>query len=115
MYLKNKPIIFYFFLSIYGCFSVQKLITNEDIIAEGLPIYERECLACHMSDGRGVPGMTPGLCNSRWLAGPQESLIAYSLTGGFGPRGQMARFDFLSDDEIAKFIRFLIENSIEPD
>ena len=106
MYLKNKPIIFCFFLSIYGCFSVQKLITNEDIVAEGLPIYERECLACHMSDGRGVPGMTPGLFNSPWLAGPQESLIAYILTGGFGPRVQMARFDFLSDDEIAKVLTY---------
>ena len=106
MRLTNKLLPLFLFVTIYGCFSAQKLVTNEDIIAEGLPIYERECLACHMRDGRGVPGMTPGLFNSSWLAGPKESLIAYILTGGFGPQVQMARFDFLSDDEIAKVLTY---------
>tara|TARA_X000001036_G_C20199666_1_gene610975 strand:+ start:194 stop:592 length:399 start_codon:yes stop_codon:yes gene_type:complete len=104
--LKNIFLVFFILLVITGCLSAQKPLTNDHIVAEGQLIYERECLACHMRDGRGVPGMIPGLLESVWLQGPNDSLIGYILTGGFGPQVQMARFDFLSNEEIAKVLTY---------
>jgi mono/diheme cytochrome c family protein len=73
----------------------------------GRAVYERECLACHMADGRGVPGMTPGLIGSPWLAGPVDALIGFVLTGGYGPDVLMARFDYLGDAEMAVLLTYV--------
>ncbi len=72
----------------------------------GLAVYQRECLACHMEDGRGVPGIHPGLVESPWIKGSDENLIGYLLTGGFSPAVLMARFDFLTDAEVADVLSY---------
>ena len=74
---------------------------------DGRAIYERDCLACHMSSGRGVPGMTPTLIASPWINGSEDALIGYMLTGGFGAEILMGRFDFLSDAEMAAVLNFV--------
>jgi mono/diheme cytochrome c family protein len=73
----------------------------------GEEIYTRDCLACHMADGRGVPGMTPSLRGSAWVAGSPDALAGFVLTGGFGPEILMARFDYLSDAELAALLTFI--------
>jgi mono/diheme cytochrome c family protein len=74
---------------------------------DGKAIYTRDCLACHMADGRGVPGMNPPLTGSAWVAGPADSLAGFVLTGGFGPEILMARFDYLSDAELAALLTYI--------
>jgi len=74
---------------------------------DGAAIYARDCLACHMADGRGVPGMNPPLTTSAWVSGPADSLAGFVLTGGFGPQILMARFDYLSDAELAALLTYI--------
>jgi mono/diheme cytochrome c family protein len=74
---------------------------------DGREIYSRDCLACHMSDGRGVPGMNPALVGSPWVGGPADALAGFVLTGGYGPDVLMARFDYLSDEELAALLTYI--------
>lgn len=74
---------------------------------DGRLIYERDCLACHMSSGGGVPGMIPTLIGSPWVTGSEDALIGFVLTGGFGPEVLMARFDFLTDHEMAAVLTYV--------
>ena len=74
---------------------------------DGREIYERDCLACHMSSGRGAPGMTPTLIASPWIMGSEDALIGYMLTGGFGSEILMARFDYLDDAEMAAVLSYI--------
>ena len=60
-----------------------------------------------MSSGRGVPGMTPTLIASPWITGAADALIGYVLTGGFGPEILMARFDYLTDAEMAAVLNYI--------
>ena len=62
-----------------------------------------------MADGRGVPGMTPGLRDSPWVLGSSDALVGYVLTGGFGPVVLMASFDFLTDSEMAAVLTYCRE------
>jgi mono/diheme cytochrome c family protein len=75
--------------------------------ASGRAVYERECLACHMADGRGVPGMAPALLQSPWVSGDADALIGFVLTGGFGPEVLMAPFDYLPDEQMAALLTYL--------
>lgn len=79
----------------------------EPVVAEGEQIYARDCLACHMADGRGVPGMNPALVSSAWVAGSPDALAGFILTGGYGPDVLMARFDYLSDAELAALMSYI--------
>ncbi len=62
-----------------------------------------------MADGRGVPGMNPGLLGSPWVLGSSDALVGYVLTGGFSPEILMARFDFLTDTEMAAVLTYCRE------
>ncbi len=62
-----------------------------------------------MADGRGVPGMNPGLLGSPWVLGSSDALVGYVLTGGFSPDGLMGRFDFLTDTEMAAVLTYCRE------
>ena len=62
-----------------------------------------------MADGRGVPGMNPGLLGSPWVLGSSDALVGYVLTGGFSPEVLMARFDFLTDTEMAAVLTYCRE------
>ncbi len=59
-----------------------------------------------MTGGRGVPGMSPGLVGSPWVLGSGDALVGYVLTGGFSPDVLMARFDFLSDTDLAAVLTY---------
>jgi mono/diheme cytochrome c family protein len=74
---------------------------------DGGQVYARECLACHMADGRGVPGMNPALVGSPWVAGNPEALAGFVLTGGYGPDVLMARFDYLTNAELAALLTYV--------
>lgn len=47
----------------------------------GKKVYDSVCLACHMADGSGVPGMHPPLIETDWVNGDKERLIKITLEG----------------------------------
>ena len=98
-----------------GCGGAVSLAPTAAGPIDGREIYERDCLACHMSSGRGVPGMTPTLIASPWVTGGTDALIGYVLTGGFGPEILMARFDYLTDAEMATVLNYIRREYGGPD
>jgi len=90
-----------------SCMAAGCALAQTTVAIDGQEIYTRDCLACHMADGRGVPGMTPALRGSAWVAGGPDALAGFVLTGGFGPEILMARFDYLSDQELAALLTFI--------
>ena len=50
----------------------------------GRQVYNSVCLACHMTDGSGVPGMHPPLIESEWVMGDTDRLIKLVLKGMSG-------------------------------
>ena len=82
-------------------------VAQERSSPDGRGLYERECLACHMRDGRGVPGMNPPLIGSPWVTGSPEVLAGFVLSGGFGPDVLMAPFDYLDDAELAALLSYV--------
>lgn len=47
----------------------------------GKKVYDSVCLACHMADGSGVPGMHPPLIETDFVNGDKEELIKITLEG----------------------------------
>lgn len=94
-------------LTLVACSGSSGMLQAAADPVDGREIYERDCLACHMSSGRGVPGMTPTLVASAWIAGSEDALIGYMLTGGFGSQVLMGRFDFLDDAEMAAVLSYI--------
>jgi mono/diheme cytochrome c family protein len=89
-----------------GCAVQDEEASADRVMAAGLSVYQRDCLACHMADGRGVPGMNPGLLGSPWVSGSSDALVGYVLTGGFSPQVLMARFDFINDADMAAVLTY---------
>jgi glucose/arabinose dehydrogenase/cytochrome c5 len=49
--------------------------------SRGAEIYQQVCVACHMPDGKGVPGMQAPLIGSKIVAGDPATLIRVVLKG----------------------------------
>ena len=49
--------------------------------SRGAEIYQQVCVACHMPDGKGVPGMQAPLVGSQIVAGDPSTLIRVVLKG----------------------------------
>lgn len=79
-------------------------------------LYMKYCMACHQTDGSGVPGMYPPLKNSPTVnSGKKEDFIKVLLFGMRGPieihgqkyNQQMPSQNFLSDEELADIINYV--------
>ncbi len=88
---------------------------NHEVQAPGREVYEKHCMACHQTDGSGVPGFFPPLVNTDWVSGNKERLIGTVLFGLEGPievNGElysnvMPRQSYLSDKEIADVLTYI--------
>ena len=47
----------------------------------GKKVYDSVCLACHMRNGTGVPGMHPPIAKSEFVNGDPEKLVKIVLEG----------------------------------
>lgn len=83
---------------------------------EGANLYLRYCMACHQTDGSGIPGMYPPLINSPTVnSSNKEDFINVLLNGLKGQivihgkvyNQTMPSQSFLSDDELAKIINYV--------
>jgi mono/diheme cytochrome c family protein len=81
----------------------------------GKKVYESACLACHMRNGSGVPGMHPPLTKSEFVNGDPDKLIAIILNGLSGKmeiqgeiyNGIMPPQAHLTDKQIADVLTFI--------
>lgn len=81
----------------------------------GKKVYNSFCLACHMADGSGVPGMHPPLIQTDWVTGDKERLIDLTLNGMSGKievNGEtynsiMPPHSHLSDKQIADVLTYI--------
>lgn len=81
----------------------------------GKKVYDSFCLACHMADGSGVPGMHPPLIQTEWVTGDKERLIDITLNGMSGKievNGEtynsiMPPHSHLSDKQIADVLTYV--------
>lgn len=81
----------------------------------GKKVYNSVCLACHMRDGSGVPGMHPPLIESEFINGDPDKLIKIvleGLTGEMEIEGEvynsiMPAQANLTDQQIADVLTFV--------
>ncbi len=81
----------------------------------GLKVYTSVCLACHMANGTGVPGMFPPLAKTDWVTGDKERLIRITIQGLSGEievngttyNNIMPPNSHLSDREIADVLTYI--------
>jgi mono/diheme cytochrome c family protein len=84
-------------------------------IARGKVVYTNICLACHMSDGNGVPTMNPPLIKTSYVLGDKSALIKIVLNGfsedveinGQKFSNNMAQHNDLTDLQIADVLTYV--------
>jgi mono/diheme cytochrome c family protein len=87
-------------------------------ITDGKVVYQKYCLACHQTNGSGVPGMYPPITDSDWVEGDKTRLINIMLNGLKGEitvNGQvyktaMPAHQYLRDDQIAAVLTYVRTN-----
>lgn len=82
----------------------------------GKRVFSNTCIACHMVDGKGVPGAFPPLAGSEWVNGSEERIIRIVLHGlngkitvsGHEFNNAMASLGgSLKDDQIANVLTYV--------
>ena len=84
----------------------------------GAMVYLQFCLACHMENGEGVPGLYPPIVQTEFVLGEKKKLIDAVINGMEGlveVKGQqynnvMAKMDYLSDEQIAEVLTYVRSN-----
>ena len=92
--------------------------TSKPVAETGKNLYLKYCMACHQTDGSGVPGMYPPLKSSDWINGDKTKIIKQVLFGRQGPitvNGEeynqtMPPQNYLTDEQIAAILTYLRSN-----
>lgn len=98
---------------------------TEEKVHPGKAVYDKYCLACHQSDGSGVPNMHPPLTPGSWVEKEPAELIAILMKGLSGKievngeeyKNFMPSQAQLSDEEIASvlsYVRSSFGNNLAP-
>ena len=75
--------------------------------ADGKALFMKNCAACHMATGKGIPGAFPALAGSKFVQGQGAEVATVLLKG----RGGMPDFSgSLSDRDIASVLTFVRSN-----
>lgn len=79
--------------------------SKDPVFVAGKAVYNRNCVACHQANGKGIPPAFPSIANSAVVTGDLDTQINLVLNGvsgsamvAFGPQ--------LSDEEIAAVITY---------
>lgn len=84
-------------------------------VGRGEAVYQTYCLACHQTDGSGVPNLNPPLIQNDWVLGPKSRLIEQVLHGSNGKveidgetfHNTMPPMNHLTDQQIADVITYV--------
>jgi cytochrome c6 len=71
---------------------------------DGKAVFAKNCAACHMVGGTGIPGAFPALKGNKFVQGDPKAVISTVLKG----RGGMPTFaGSLDDDSLAQVISYV--------
>lgn len=81
----------------------------------GKTVYNQYCMACHQTNGQGVPGAFPTLVQTEWVTGENTALITVIINGLQGEitvKGEtynsvMPQHGFLTDEQIAGVLTYV--------
>ena len=101
-----------------GLYQPIALENPEPVPAElmaGKRVYDKFCVQCHMSNGKGAPGMNPPLSNVSLVTGEKAPVIRIILNGLSEPmvingetyNNAMASHAFLNDQQIADVLTYV--------
>jgi mono/diheme cytochrome c family protein len=104
------PIVFFLFVILISWTDPDK-----NVMARGQKLYNTYCLACHQSDGGGVPGLNPPLEKTSYVLGSKTKLIRVLLKGmnnheeidGETYSNSMAPFNFLTNQQISDVLTYV--------
>ena len=82
-----------------------KTWTKDDLMKRGEQVYNASCAACHQPTGTGIPGVFPGLVNSKITIGPAADHIDIVVNGKAGTAMQ-AFGQQLNDADLAAVITY---------
>jgi cytochrome c oxidase subunit II len=91
-----------------GTGDADKPWTADELKSRGAQVFAQNCVACHQSDGMGIPGTFPALNGSKVVTGPADASVATVLHGVArdGKPTAMQAFKQLSDVEIAAVVTY---------
>ena len=78
--------------------------TAEELVARGESVYAVNCVACHQTNGQGIPGIFPALAGSDVVLNNKERNIEILMEGVQG--AAMNSFSYLSEVELAAVITY---------
>ena len=76
-------------------------------------LYQNNCLACHQSNGQGLPEAFPPVDGSKILADEDTEIHIKIVLQGYDARpeyAQMPEFSWLSNEEIAAILNHVRNN-----
>lgn len=82
-----------------------KVWTKDDLMKRGEQVYNASCAACHQPTGAGIPGVFPGLVNSKITTGPAAGHIDIVVNGKTGTAMQAFGAQ-LNDADLAAVITY---------
>jgi mono/diheme cytochrome c family protein len=114
--MKKLILLFWLCLVLLSCGKNKK--PAETSTDPGKEIFTKYCLACHQTDGSGVPGMYPTLQKTEWVLGDKPRLIGLLLNGQKGVitvndrtyKGEMPSHQYLKDEQVAQVLTFIRSN-----
>ena len=78
--------------------------TAEELVARGESVYAVNCVACHQTNGQGIPGIFPALAGSDIVLNDKGRNIEILMEGVQG--AAMNSFNYLSEVELAAVITY---------
>lgn len=69
--------------------------------------YQKNCSACHMANGEGIPGAFPPLAESGFVAGDTREVLRVIA---YGRAGMPAFGDEISQEELADIVIYIREH-----
>ena len=87
----------------------------DPVLKKGATLYKSFCMACHMGNGKGAPGMNPPLTKNKFTSGDKAKFIEIVILGmdeeieidGIPYTNAMTPFGFLTDEEIASVVTYV--------
>ncbi len=78
--------------------------TAQELVERGESIYAINCVACHQTNGQGIPGIFPALAGSDIVMNDKDKNIEILMEGVQG--AAMNSFSYLSEVELAAVITY---------
>jgi nitrite reductase (NO-forming) len=94
-----------------------RVLSETERLSAGEQIFNRTCMACHQSNGQGLPGIFPPLAGSDYLMADRERAIGTVIHGKQGEivvngkkYNQIMTPQNLTNDEIASVLTFVMNS-----